>query len=62
MAKGYEIRAEEQGWLDSFNNYFDYQYKNNGHVLDSDFEQVRDNINYFNNMVAHGEAIELWEN
>ncbi|MBZ5968992.1 hypothetical protein [Leuconostoc gasicomitatum] len=68
MAK-YKLVAEEQGWLDSFNNYWGTKYSNNEPVFKSQelnsysigAETLESAVDIFNQRVAQGPAIELVE-
>lgn len=52
---------EEQGWLDSFNDWANLSYKMNQEVREEDLDSVRKNIYRFNNELACGRAIRLIE-
>lgn len=52
---------EEQGWLDSFNDWTNFSYKMNQEVKEEHLDSVRKNIYRFNNVVACGPAIRLIE-
>lgn len=52
---------EEQGWLDSFNDWAGHSYKMNQEVKEDHLDCVETNINRFNNEVACGPAIRLIE-
>ena len=53
--------SEEQGWLDSFNDWANFSYKMNQEVKEEDLDSVRKNIYRFNNELACGRAIRLIE-
>lgn len=52
----FTIIAVEQGWLDSFNNQFGTDYKS-GQTFEASDNEVINNANWFNHVVAGGEAI-----
>ncbi|WP_430619443.1 hypothetical protein [Enterococcus sp. DIV0802b] len=52
---------EEQGWLNSFNDWANFSYKMNQEVKEEDLDSVRKNIYRFNNELACGRAIRLFE-
>ena len=51
--------GNEQGWLDTFNEYNHTNYKLNQEIESSQIEQLNDKVIAFNNMVAFGPAIHL---
>lgn len=63
MIKKFKITAIEQGWLDSFNNYFNYKFQMSEVVSLSGPEarMLNIDIEYFNHVIAHGPAIDLEE-
>ncbi len=52
---------EEQGWLDSFNGYFDKDYKMGQAIEEGEIDELERNIHQFNNELACGRAIRLIE-
>lgn len=69
MARKYKLVAQEQGWLDSFNNYWGTKYSNNELVFKSQelneysigMETIESAVDSFNQRVAYCPAIELVE-
>lgn len=51
--------GNEQGWLDTFNEYNHTDYKLNQEIEPSQLEELNQKVIAFNNMVAYGPAIHL---
>lgn len=51
--------GNEQGWLDTFNEYNHTNYKINQEIEPSQVEELNQKVMEFNNTVAYGPAIHL---
>lgn len=51
--------GNKQGWIDTFNEYNDTNYKLNQEIEPSQVEELNQKVMNFNNTVAFGPAIDL---
>ncbi|UUE18569.1 hypothetical protein LQZ13_03840 [Leuconostoc mesenteroides] len=55
----YKITAVPSRFMDLFNSYYDYEYQNGEYVSDKDYEELKKEVDHFNETVTITVTIKL---